>query len=135
MKSQTEPPPGEHIGRSLRFLRAPSSLVQALWRRCPVGSFQLRCRFDIFERPHYAYGVQQGAYLANRLGLPAISVIEFGVAGGRGLIALEEIARLASQEYGVRVDVYGFDRGVGLPKSSDLRDLPYTWEEGFLRWT
>jgi hypothetical protein len=131
MKSSLESRPGEHIGRLLRLLRTPSSLVQALWRRYPIGSFDLRCRFDIFDRPHYAYGVQQGAYLANRLGLPAISVIEFGVAGGRGLIALEEIARLASLAYGVRIDVYGFDRAVGLPKSSDIRDLPYTWEEGF----
>jgi hypothetical protein len=131
MRSSRQTPPGEHISRLLRVLRTPSRLVQALWRRHPIGSFDLRCRFDIFERPHYAYGVQQGAYLANRLGIPAISVIEFGVAGGRGLIALEDVARLASRAYGVRIDVYGFDRAVGLPNSSDFRDLPYTWEEGF----
>jgi hypothetical protein len=131
MRSPLQSPPGERISRALRFLQTPSSLAQALWRRYPVGSFDLRCRLDIFERPHYAYGVQQGAYLANRLGLPAISVIEFGVAGGRGLIALEEVARLASAAYGVRIDIYGFDRAVGLPKSFGFRDLPYTWEEGF----
>jgi hypothetical protein len=123
--------PGEHIARLLRFLGTPSALVQALWRRWPVGSFDLRCRFDVFPRPHYAYGVQHAAYLAKRLRLPAISVIEFGVAGGRGLIALEDIARLASQASGVKIDVYGFDRAVGLPKSADYRDLPYTWDEGF----
>jgi hypothetical protein len=122
---------GDTIARLLRFLRTPSSAVQAVWKRKPVGSFDLRCRFDIFDRPAYAYGVQQGAYLASRLGLPAISVIEFGVAGGRGLVALEEIARLASRAYGVKIEVYGFDRAVGLPKTADFRDLPYTWEEGF----
>ena len=131
MTSTEAGPPGEKIARALRFLRTPSSAVQAVWKRKPVGSFDLRCRFDIFSRPAYAYGVQQGAYLASRLGLPAISVIEFGVAGGRGLLALEEIARLASRAYGVKIEVYGFDRAVGLPKTSDFRDLPYTWEEGF----
>jgi hypothetical protein len=131
MTSTEAGPPGETIARLLRFLRSPSSAVQAIWKRYPVGSFDLRCRFDIFSRPAYAYGVQQGAYLASRLGLPAISVIEFGVAGGRGLLALEEIARLASRAYGVKIEVYGFDRAVGLPKTSDFRDLPYTWEEGF----
>jgi hypothetical protein len=131
MTSTEGGPPGETIARLLRFLRSPSSAVQAVWKRYPVGSFDLRCRFDIFSRPAYAYGVQQGAYLASRLGLPAISVIEFGVAGGRGLLALEEIARLASRAYGVKIDVYGFDRAVGLPKTADFRDLPYTWEEGF----
>lgn len=131
MTSTEGGPPGETIARLLRFLRSPSSAVQAVWKRYPVGSFDLRCRFDIFSRPAYAYGVQQGAYLASRLGLPTISVIEFGVAGGRGLLALEEIARLASRAYGVKIEVYGFDRAVGLPKTADFRDLPYTWEEGF----
>jgi hypothetical protein len=131
MTSTEGGPPGETIARLLRVLRSPSSAVQAVWKRYPVGSFDLRCRFDIFSRPAYAYGVQQGAYLASRLGLPAISVIEFGVAGGRGLVALEEIARLASRAYGVKIEVYGFDRAVGLPKTADFRDLPYTWEEGF----
>jgi hypothetical protein len=131
MTSTEAGPPGEKLARLLRFLRTPSSAVQAVWKRYPVGSFDLRCRFDVFSRPAYAYGVQHGAYLASRLGVPAISVIEFGVAGGRGLLALEEIARLASRAYGVKIEVYGFDRAIGLPKTADFRDLPYTWEEGF----
>jgi hypothetical protein len=113
------------------LLNNPSRVVQGLWRRHPVGSFDLRCRLDIFERPNYAYGVQQGAILAKKLGLPAISVAEFGVAGGRGLIELEEIARQVAESMGVRVEVYGFDRGEGLPEVSDYRDLPYTWRKGF----
>jgi hypothetical protein len=131
MRSTAGSRSGEAIARLLRYLRTPSSAVQAVWKRNPVGSFDLRARFDVFDRPAYAYGVQQGAYLASRLGLPAISVIEFGVAGGRGLVALEEIAGRASRAYGVRIEVYGFDRAVGLPKTADYRDLPYTCEEGF----
>ena len=115
----------------MRLLNNPARIVQKAWRRKPLGSFELRCRLDIFERPNYAYGVYQGALLAKRLGLEAISVAEFGVAGGRGLIELEKVAREVAVVTGVRVEVYGFDRGKGLPEVSDYRDLPYTWRKGF----
>ena len=115
----------------MRLLNNPTRIVQGVWRRYPVGSFDLRCRLDIFARPNYAYGVQQGAVLAKGLGLPAISVAEFGVAGGRGLIELERIAREVADAYEIEVEVYGFDRGKGLPEVSDYRDLPYTWRKGF----
>jgi hypothetical protein len=121
----------ERLKRVVRVLNDPARALFGAWRRWPVGSFDLRCDFDIFSRPQYAYGVQQGARLAQKLGIPAISAIEFGVAGGRGLVALEEIAQLASEATGVRVDVYGFDLAVGLPEASDYRDLSYTWRKGF----
>src|SRR3972149_1664776 len=44
------------------------------------------------ERPWYAWGVLCGVDLAQSLGIDRVSVIEFGVAGGRGLISLERIA-------------------------------------------
>ena len=122
---------GDRVSRALRLINNPARVVQGVWRRHPVGSFELRCRLDIFERPNYAYGVQQGAILAKELGLPAISVAEFGVAGGRGLIELEQIAREVAQAYDVEVQVYGFDRGMGLPEVTDYRDLPYTWRKGY----
>ena len=108
----------------------PATLVLAVLRRVPVGSYELRCALDLYPRPQYAYGVQQAAILASRLGVPRISVVEFGVAGGNGLVALDRTAALASKSTGVRIDVYGFDRGEGLPKPMDYRDLPYIWQEG-----
>jgi len=98
-----------------------------------MGSFALRCALDLYPRPHYAYGVQQAAVLAQRLKIPRISVIEFGVAGGQGLVELDRMARLATEATGVAIDVYGFDRGEGLPKPNDFRDLPYIWREGDFR--
>ena len=53
-----------------------------------------------------------------------ISAIEFGVAGGNGLVELERIATEVSAVYGVEIDVFGFDTGVGLPKPEDYRDFP-----------
>jgi hypothetical protein len=104
--------------------------MRALWRRFPVGSLQTRVKYGIFERPHYAYGVYAAAGLAQRLGLDTISVIELGVAGGRGLMALEKISADVARVTGIRIHVAGFDTGEGMPDSSDFRDLPHVWGKG-----
>jgi hypothetical protein len=75
-------------------------------------------------RPHFAWGALSATWLAKVLGLSRISVIEFGVAGGNGLVELEQIATEVSAVYGVAIDVFGFDTGVGLPKPIDYRDVP-----------
>lgn len=121
------------VTRALRVLYEPGRLAHSLLRKLPYGSFDLRCDLDLHPRPHYAYGVQQGADLARRLGIGRISVIEFGVAGGSGLLELERLASLASRSTGVDIEVYGFDRGEGLPAVADYRDLPYTWQPGFFQ--
>ena len=105
--------------------------VRSLWNLFPVGPVDLRVRFGVFPRPQYAFGVYYAADLAKRLGLPSISVIEFGVAGGRGLLALESIAELIGNELGVTIHVTGFDSGHGMPKPLDYRDLPHVWAGGF----
>ena len=68
------------------------------------------------------------AYLAKALGIKRISAIEFGVAGGRGLIALEKAAEMVENSLGIAVDVCGFDTGQGLPRPEDYRDLPDLYE-------
>src|SRR6266852_2227376 len=82
--------------------------------------------------PQYAWGVTQGAALAKVLGLPRVSVIEFGVAGGSGLLALETISEAIERRTNIGIDVFGFDSGVGLPKPEDFRDQPNMWFEGQL---
>jgi len=83
------------------------------------------------KRPHYVWGVLVGAALGKALGYSRVSVIEFGVAGGAGLLALERAAELTEQLAGIKVDVYGFDSGSGLPKPQDYRDVPFAWTEGY----
>jgi hypothetical protein len=114
----------------VRLLTQPGRIVHAALRRAPIGSYSFRCALDLYPRPHYAYGVQQAALLAQRLKVARISVLEFGVAGGRGLVELARMASLATKATGVTIDLYGFDRGEGLPKPHDFRDLPYIWREG-----
>jgi hypothetical protein len=83
------------------------------------------------RRPNYVWGVVQASGLAQVLGIPRISVIEFGVAGGNGLVALQDIVARVEGIFGINIDVYGFDTGAGLPKPSDYRDLPNFFSEGF----
>jgi hypothetical protein len=84
-------------------------------------------------RPHYFHCVEQAARQAKALGLPAISVLEVGVAGGAGLKALERIAADVSQRHQLSIEVYGFDTGEGLPEPQGYRDLPYHWQTGFYK--
>jgi hypothetical protein len=117
------------------FLRQLTRIpgVRGLWTKIPLGSVDTRFQYGIWRRPHYAYGVYRAADLATRLNLPGISVIEFGVAGGRGLIELEYIAAQVSKRFGIPISVYGFDTGEGMPEPADYRDLPYVWQAGFYR--
>lgn len=78
-------------------------------------------------RSAYIWGVLHGAALGKVLGLNAVSVLEFGVAGGAGLLAMEEIAERAERKIGIKINVFGFDTGKGLPKPLDYRDCPNIW--------
>ncbi len=103
--------------------------VRRLWRRFPIGSVSIRVQFDIWSRPEYGYGVFSAAGLARSLKIPEISVIEFGVAGGNGLMGLEDIARKVSTATGTKIHTFGFDSGEGMPEPTDYRDLPYVWRQ------
>jgi hypothetical protein len=86
---------------------------------------------EVDTYPQYVWGALNGISLAKAVDVERVSVIEFGVGGGNGLLALEKIALSLEQMYGVAVDVYGFDMGTGLPKPRDYRDLPNLWSEGY----
>jgi len=118
------------VNSLLRVLtRVPG--LRRLWRRLPIGSASLRTEFDIWERPAYAYGIYSAATLARSLGQTSLSVIEFGVAGGNGLLCMEGIAGQIQNEVGVKIAVFGFDTGTGMPEPEDYRDLPHVWSQGF----
>jgi hypothetical protein len=118
----------------LNFALDPHPLrTWTLWtiQKRKLGTYEWRVDLGAVERPAYAYCVREAARLAKQLGIPRISVIEFGVAGGTGLLALERHARRVSESLDIQIDVYGFDTGRGLPPPTDYRDLPYHWKAGF----
>lgn len=84
-----------------------------------------------FPRPFYAYPAVRASELAVQLGYKEVTWIEFGVASGNGLIALEQIKAVVEQHLPLIVRIVGFDMGSGLPTPVDYRDLPYHWQGGF----
>src|ERR1035438_5588910 len=118
---------------AIKALVRPEILIRAFLKRFPLGSFEFRMAFDAFERPWYAYGIYEAARLARRLQLNGITVIEFGVAGGNGLVAMENLAAEIRKALQVEINVVGFDSGEGLPTHGDYRDLPYVWKRGLYK--
>ena len=71
-----------------------------------IGSFEFRMKINALERMHYAYICYNAAKLAKKLNYDRISVIEYGVAGGRGLLILEEYAEEIKKLLNINIDVY-----------------------------
>lgn len=109
------------------------SIALELIRRWRLGSYEERVRIGAVDRPGYGYCLYHAASLARKLGYPRISCLEFGVAGGNGLLNLEYHAREIARCLAVEIEIYGFDSGEGLPEPADYRDLPYHWERGYFR--
>ena len=106
-------------------------LLGKLVGRLHLFSYETRVRLNAEVRPHYAYCILHAARLAKSLGHDRMSVIEFGVAGGVGLVNAEYHAQMCEKATGISIEVYGFDSGEGLPPPKDYRDLPYVFREGF----
>jgi hypothetical protein len=105
--------------------------ARKLFSMLPVSA-STRGLWDISPRPNYLSGVLLAAQEAHDEGIAAISVIEFGVAGGNGLVALQTEAEAVERETGVQIRVFGFDNGPdGLPEFiGDYRDHPDAWQPG-----
>jgi hypothetical protein len=92
---------------------------------------RMKATWDAVARPWYLVGVFSGAQLAFQIGVPEISVVEFGVASGKGLLTLQEYAKAVEEEVGVKISVFGFDSGKGLvDHCGDYRDHPDRWIPG-----
>lgn len=121
--------------KALEFLFSDAAPVRFALRRLikamNLGSYRTRLAIGAVDRPHYGYIIFEAAKLAAKLGEKRISVLEYGVAGGTGLLAMERHAEEVERIFPVKIEIYGFDTGGGLPSPKDYRDLPYLWQSGF----
>lgn len=90
-----------------RNLKDVISREQAFWK--------LYYEQEKLPRMHYAYCMYMAALEAKTLGYTRISALEFGVAGGNGLINCEFHAKAISRLLGIEFEIYGFDSGKGMP--------------------
>lgn len=82
-------------------------------------------------RMYYAHCIWEAAIEARELGYDSFSVIEFGVAGGSGLVNCEFHAQEISRLLGINIEVYGFDLGSGLPfENMGYKDMIHFWQAG-----
>ena len=114
----------------MKFLKNIKAL-RPIIRKLKIGNFEFRLNMHALKRMQYAYICFHAAKLGKRLGYKKISVIEYGVAGGQGLLLLEEHVKEIEKYFNIEIDIYGFDSGEGLPEPVDYRDLPYHWKKGF----
>lgn len=80
--------------------------------------------------PQYAAAIWRAANVARSVGAERISVLEFGVANGDGLIACEQLSEAIGRIWDVKIDIYGLDGTTGLPEIGDYRDCPQCWDAG-----
>src|SRR5262245_58869061 len=82
-------------------------ILALLSRRLGVFQYATKLKLHSIQRAEYGHCLLQAAHLARRLGHSRISAIEFGVAGGNGLVALERHAADVDRQTGVAVAIYG----------------------------
>ncbi len=94
------------------------------------GNLRHKIDFDLVLRPQHAYALLNASDLAKSLGCNTISIIEFGVAAGAGLINLQTIAKKITSFTGISIDIYGFDSGSGMPSPKSYKDHPELYQTG-----
>jgi hypothetical protein len=126
-RDQEELRAGDRLTAGGRQARSASPQLIYPW----INSLMIRILRETPRlRAEYVWGSLHGAHLAKSIGIDSVSLIEFGVAGGNGLVALERIGAAVERHLGVKAAVYGFDTGTGLPAPTDVRDCPNLFAEG-----
>lgn len=95
------------------------------------GDFRTKVDFDLVVRPHHAYCLLTAANQAKKYGYTTVTVMEFGVANGAGLLNMCAIAEQVTQATGVAFEIVGFDTGTGMPEPIDYRDHPEAYQPGW----
>src|SRR5688572_190706 len=94
------------------------------------GTFREKEYYGVIKRPTYCYGMVRAADQAKYLGRDEVTVVEFGVASGAGLLNMIELGRLITKETGVKFNIVGFDAGGGLPQVKGYKDHAELWQSG-----
>jgi hypothetical protein len=121
----------EISNQSKKHSRAISRFYRFIYHLSPsLKSYEKLILLGHVYRPHYAYALLETAKLAKVLGHKSISILEFGCAGGAGLLDIEYHINEIKKYFDLGFELYGFDSGEGLPPSNDVRDVLYLWQPG-----
>ena len=118
---------------ALERLSEPLHLNLASLFVAMFGSLRMRIFHDLCVRPQHAFGLLTAADEAIESGHKRVTVIEFGVADGAGLLNICALSRRIAKATGVQFFVVGFDGGSGMPPYRDYRDHPEMYQTGWYR--
>ncbi len=118
--------------------KVPKRLGRVLYERFPeplhlnilsifvalFGSYKTKIAFDLVVRQQYAFSLLKTAELAQAQGLKSVTVIEFGVAAGAGLMNICNISSHITRLTGVEFQIFGFDSGHGCPRLAIIAIIP-----------
>jgi hypothetical protein len=112
-----------------RFVEPLHLRVLALAARL-FGGLKAKIVFDLIPKQSYAYSMMRAAELAKDENAHGVIAVEFGVASGRGLMNMADLAARIERETGLTYKVFGLDGGTGMPASRDYRDHPELYSAG-----
>ena len=127
------------IIRKIQYRLLPRHISEALagvnseptrWDIAAVQLDQHHSQVETHRYPQYLYGLLCAARTAKAVGSDRFTAIEFGVAGGNGLLAMESHAGLVEKLWQVNIEVVGFDMASGLPPRDEPRDCPFAFSGG-----
>lgn len=119
-------------GRNGAAPAAPPPAKPGAWDPLQTSALYTWCVANGADtRSQYLWPLIHAAHVARALGMPKIAALEFGVAGGNGLLALERAAATATELSGTEIEIYGFDTGSGMPAPTDPRDAPFLIEPSY----
>jgi hypothetical protein len=95
------------------------------------GSLRTKILFDLYVRQQHAFGLLTAADDAIQHGYNRVTVIEFGVANGAGLLNICSLAGKIAEATGVSFNIVGFDNVSGMPPLRDYRDHPELYQPGW----
>lgn len=104
-------------------------MVACAWVKA-FGSVRQKEHYNVLNRSFYAYGMLRAADIAKHYGKNCVTVCEFGVAGGSGLLNMIELGGKITEETKVKFRIVGFDSGEGLPELKGYKDHPELWAMG-----
>ena len=100
------------------------------WEKHSVHLIRELSRYDLINRPNYMYGMLRAADVAKYFGNRQVTVIEFGVASGAGIINMIDLAAQIEKDTCISLRIVGFDTGEGLPSVEGYKDHPELWSAG-----
>jgi hypothetical protein len=95
--------------------------------------YEDRVAIGAVDRQTYIYCIFQKDKLDSLLDYKKVSIIELGCGGAMASSIRKNTSSKTERIYEVRIELYGFDTGSGLPKPREYRDIPHHFKDSLYK--